>query len=83
MKSSNMIDSLVNEVLSRIKYKDTYLSNKAHDEYKEDDQNTISSYIIECLKSNSVMLPVFQKIFNKSLLLVDYRLDMDLCRAVK
>ena len=80
MKSTNMIDSLVNEVLQRIKYKDKYLKNKVHEPYSD---CNISSYIRQCLQTNSVMLPIFQKIFNKSLILIDYRMSMDLCRAVK
>lgn len=79
LKTSDMMDSLVNEVLQRIRIKDNYLETQVNSVNKNYMQNFLSA----CIGKEMPALPIFSKVQNKILILVDYKLNPTLCQAIR
>ena len=74
---------MVNEVLERIKFKDMYLNDNMKETPPEEGEYSLNPYIRKCHYSNALVLPIFQKVSNQSLILIDYMLNTGMCSGLK
>lgn len=72
MKNNQMIDTLTKDILERVS-----VINK--ESLQQSPQKRFKDY---CDKTNNVAFPVFQKIYNQKLTLINYELNNDLCNAL-
>lgn len=79
LKTSNLMDSLVSEVLQRIRIKDSYLECQIN----HSNNNPMQKFLAQCIDKQSPALPIFSKIQNKTLILVNYRMNHAMCLAMK
>lgn len=77
-KKLRLIDSMVSEMLKRVKFKDICM-NKGSTSISPDEStlNASQAYLLQCRNRKGIPLPIFEKIYSRKLILKDYRMSKE------